>query len=185
MSERNWAETHWIARSTRGGGRPKSGEVDLGPPVKSGRVRGLGKLHGLLAELAEALAWLEGGWSGLATVAEALAAMAGRIKLAGAKESGWPVRVSAGRSEVRPGRLYRRGRARPRAWARGGLDRTPGRARARVGRALACRPGSNTCARAFCPSSGACGRSSEPALALASARNLFSSLQATIFLWRS
>ena len=82
MSERNWAETHWIARSTRGGGRPKSGEVDLGPPVKSGRVRGLGKLHGLLAELAEALACPEDGWSGLATAAEALA---GGIELAGAK----------------------------------------------------------------------------------------------------
>jgi hypothetical protein len=54
--------------------------------VKSDRVRGLGKLHGLLAELAEALAWLEDGWSGLATVAEALAAMAGKIELAGAKE---------------------------------------------------------------------------------------------------
>jgi hypothetical protein len=56
MGTRNRSETHWIARSTRGGGRLKSGEVDLGPPVKSGRVRGLGKLHGLLAELAEALA---------------------------------------------------------------------------------------------------------------------------------
>jgi uncharacterized protein YukE len=53
--------------------------------VKSGRVRGLGKLHGLLAELAEALARLEDGWSGLATVAEALAAMAGGIEFAGAK----------------------------------------------------------------------------------------------------
>jgi hypothetical protein len=41
--------------------------------------------------------------------------------------------------------------------------------RARVGRAPACRPGSNTCARSFCPSSGACGRPSEPALALVSA----------------
>jgi hypothetical protein len=94
--------------------------------VKSGRVRGLGKLHGLLAELAEALARLEDGWSGLATVAEALAAMAGGIELAGAKERGWPVRVSAGRSEVPPRRLYRHGWARPRAWARGGLNRTPG-----------------------------------------------------------
>jgi hypothetical protein len=89
MGARNWSETHWIARSTRGGGRPKSGEVDLGPPVKSGRVRGLGKLHEPLAELAEALARHEGGWSGLATVAEALAAMAGGIKLAGAKGK-WP-----------------------------------------------------------------------------------------------
>ena len=54
--------------------------------MKSGRVRGLGKLHGLLAELAEALARPEDGCGGLATVAEALAAMAGGIKLAGAKE---------------------------------------------------------------------------------------------------
>jgi hypothetical protein len=54
--------------------------------VKSGLVRGLGKLHGLLAELAETLARLGGGWSGLATVAEALAAMVGGIELAGAKE---------------------------------------------------------------------------------------------------
>ena len=85
MSERNWAETHWIARSTRGGGRPKSGEVDLGPLVKSGRVRGLGELHELHAELAEARACPEDGWSGLATMAEALAAMAGGIEFAGAK----------------------------------------------------------------------------------------------------
>jgi hypothetical protein len=88
MGARNRSETHWIAWSTRGGGRPKSGEVDLGPPVKSSRVRGLGKLHGLLAELAEALARLEDGWSGLAMVAEALAAMAGGIELARAKERG-------------------------------------------------------------------------------------------------
>jgi hypothetical protein len=79
VGARNWSKTHWIARSTRGGGRPKSGEVDLGPPVKSGRVRGLGKLHRLLAELAEALARLEDGWGGVATVAEALAVMAGGI----------------------------------------------------------------------------------------------------------
>jgi hypothetical protein len=88
MGARNWTKTHWLARSTRNGGRPKSGEVDLGPSVKSGLVRGLGKLHGPLAELAEALARLGGGWSGLATVAEALAAMAGGNGLAGAKE-GW------------------------------------------------------------------------------------------------
>jgi hypothetical protein len=66
MGARNWTETHRLALSTRDGERPKSGEVDLGPPVKSGLVRGLGKLHGPLAELAEALArlrgWLE--WAG-------------------------------------------------------------------------------------------------------------------------
>jgi hypothetical protein len=79
---------HRRAWSTRAGGRPKSGEVDLGLPVKFCRVRGLGKLHGPLAELAEALTRLGGGWSGLATAAEALAAMAGGKELAGAEE-GW------------------------------------------------------------------------------------------------
>ena len=77
---------HRRARSTRGGGRPKSGEGDLRLPVKFCQVRGLGKLHGPMAELTEALARLGGDWSGLATVAEALAAMAGGKGLAGAKE---------------------------------------------------------------------------------------------------
>jgi hypothetical protein len=85
MGARNWTETHRLALSTRDGERPKSGEVDLGLPVKSGLVQGLGKLHGLLTELAKALARLGGSWSGLATVAEALVAMAGGIELAGAK----------------------------------------------------------------------------------------------------
>jgi hypothetical protein len=57
--------------------------------------------------------------------------------------------------------------------ARDGLDRAQGRARAGVGRTLACQPGSNTCARCFCPSSGACSHSSMPALALVSAQNRF------------
>jgi hypothetical protein len=77
---------HRSARSTRAGGRPKSGEVDLRLSVKFCQVRGLGKLHGPMAELTEALARLGGDWSGLATVAEALAAMAGGKELAGAKE---------------------------------------------------------------------------------------------------
>ena len=79
---------HRRAWSTRAGGRPKSGEVDLGLSVNSCWVRGLGKLHGPLAELAKALARLGGGWGGLATVAEALAAMAGGNELAGAMERG-------------------------------------------------------------------------------------------------
>jgi hypothetical protein len=77
---------HRRARSTRGGGRPKSGEGVLRLPVKFCRVRGLGKLHRPMTELTEALARLGGDWSGLATVAEALAAMAGGKELAGAKE---------------------------------------------------------------------------------------------------
>ena len=74
------------ARSTRGGGRPKSGEGDLGPSVKFCRGRGLGKLHGLMVKLAEWLARLGSDRSGLATVAEAQVAMAGGRELAGAKE---------------------------------------------------------------------------------------------------
>jgi hypothetical protein len=47
---------HRSVQSTRAGGRPKSGEGDLRLPVKFCQVRGLGKLHGPLAELTEALA---------------------------------------------------------------------------------------------------------------------------------
>jgi hypothetical protein len=53
---------HRRTRSTCAGGRPKSGEGDLGLPVKFCRVRGLGELHGPMAELTEALARLRGDW---------------------------------------------------------------------------------------------------------------------------
>jgi hypothetical protein len=62
---------HRIARSTRGRGRPKSGEDDLGSPVRFCRVRALGKLHGSLAKLTERLAQLGRDWSRLAAVVEA------------------------------------------------------------------------------------------------------------------
>jgi hypothetical protein len=65
---------HWSAQSTRGGGRPKSGEGDLGLSVKFYQVRGLGKLHGPMAELTKALARLGRDWRELATAAEALKA---------------------------------------------------------------------------------------------------------------
>jgi hypothetical protein len=77
---------HQSAQSTRAGGRPKSGAVDLRLRVKFCQVRGLGKLHEPMAEITEALARLGGDWSGLATVAEALAAMADGKELAEAKE---------------------------------------------------------------------------------------------------
>jgi hypothetical protein len=77
---------HRIAWSTRAGGRPKFGEGDLGFLVKFCWVRGLGKLHKLMAKLSERLARLGSDWSGLATVAKALVAMAGGKELAGAKE---------------------------------------------------------------------------------------------------
>ena len=65
---------HRSAQSTRGGGRLKSGEGDLKLPVKFGQVRGLGKLHGPMAELTKALAQLGCDWRELATAAEALKA---------------------------------------------------------------------------------------------------------------
>jgi hypothetical protein len=64
----------------------KSGEDDLGFPVKFCRVRELGKLHKLLAKLSERLARLGSDRSGLAMAAEAWVAMAGWRELAGAKE---------------------------------------------------------------------------------------------------
>jgi hypothetical protein len=54
--------------------------------LKFYRVRGLGKLHKLMAKLTERLARLGSNWGGLATVAEALVAMAGGKELTGAKE---------------------------------------------------------------------------------------------------
>jgi hypothetical protein len=74
---RNLRMTHRIARSTRAGGRPKPGEDELGSPVRSCRVRALGKLHGPLAKLTEGPAHLGHDWSELAAVAEAWAVMAG------------------------------------------------------------------------------------------------------------
>jgi hypothetical protein len=58
---RNRRMTHRIARSTCGRGRAKSGEDDLGSPVRFCRVRELGKLHGPLAKLIEGQAQLGRG----------------------------------------------------------------------------------------------------------------------------
>jgi hypothetical protein len=76
---------HRIARSMRGRGRPKSGEGDLGSPVRFCRVRELGKLYGPLAKLTGWQARLGRGWGELATVAEAQAVMAGGGEFAEAK----------------------------------------------------------------------------------------------------
>jgi hypothetical protein len=153
MGARNWSETHWIAQSTRGGGKPKSGEVDLGPLVKSGRVRGLGKLHGLLAELAEALACPEDGWGGLAT--KLWRQWRAELSSPELRESGWPVRVSAGRSGARLGRLYRYGAVHGRSWTGECARACTGRRGARTGVNRGCQPRSNTCSRCLCPCSSA------------------------------
>jgi hypothetical protein len=69
--------THRIARSTSAGGRPKSGEDDLGSPVRFYRVRELRRLHRPLAKLTEGQVQHGHDWSGQAVVAEAWAVVVG------------------------------------------------------------------------------------------------------------
>ena len=76
MGARNLTMAYRRARSTRVGGRPKSGEEDLGSPMKFCRVRALGKLHGPPTKLTEGQARLGSDWRELATVAEAWAVVA-------------------------------------------------------------------------------------------------------------
>jgi hypothetical protein len=76
MSARNWSETHWLVRSTRGGGRPKSGEGGIASPVRQCLGASLEKLHGFTGErfrgLGEARVQQKGGghdgraWAGMA-----------------------------------------------------------------------------------------------------------------------
>jgi hypothetical protein len=66
-----WKMAYRNARSTCGGGRPKSDEGDLRPPAKFCRVQRLGKLHRLMVKLTKWLAWLGSDRRELDTVAEA------------------------------------------------------------------------------------------------------------------
>jgi hypothetical protein len=77
---------HRIARSTRGCGRPKSGDDDLVVPVRQGLDSCLEKLHGSSGKLSKGSVEAEGLWKWLATVAGARVARAGGV---------WRARVSA------------------------------------------------------------------------------------------
>jgi hypothetical protein len=46
VGARNWKKTYWLAWSTRGGGRPKSGEGETASPVRQCLGSSLKKLHG-------------------------------------------------------------------------------------------------------------------------------------------
>jgi hypothetical protein len=159
MCTENLRKAHRIARSTRGHGRPKSGEDDLGSPVKFCRVRGLGKLHGLLAMLTEWLAQLGSDWGELDTVAEARVVMAGggaacsrrspvnlaRVGLESARggtAEAWGCFIGTARCTGGRGPASARGRAPRSAGAQTGVNR-------------ACQPRSNTWNCCFCPSSNA------------------------------
>jgi hypothetical protein len=145
------------AWSTRGGERPKSSEGDLGPPVKFCRVRGLGKLHGLMVKLTKWLARLGSDWRKLTMVAEARKAwraVARRARGEFRRSLAWAGLVSAqgGMAEARGcfiGTARCTGGRGP-ASARGCALRSAG---ARTGVNRGCQPRSNTWNRCFCPSS--------------------------------
>jgi hypothetical protein len=72
---------HRIARPTRGGERPKSGDDDLAVPVRQGLNPCLEKLHGSPRKLSKGSVEAEGLWKWLATVAGARVARAGGAEL--------------------------------------------------------------------------------------------------------
>jgi hypothetical protein len=159
MCTKNLIMAHQIARSTRGHGRPKSDEDDLGSPVKFCRVQELGKVHGLLAKLTEWLAWLGSDWRELAKVAEARVVMAGG-GAACLRRS--PVNLArAGLESARGGTTEAWGCFIGTTWCTGGRGLASARGRAlwiagaRTGVNRACQPWSNTWNRCFCPSSNA------------------------------
>jgi hypothetical protein len=74
----------WIARPTRGGGRPKSGDDDLAVPVRQGFDPCLEKLHGSTWKLSKGSVEAEGLWKWLAAMA---GARTGGAELA--RSQGW------------------------------------------------------------------------------------------------
>jgi hypothetical protein len=143
----------------RGSGRPKSSEDDLGSPVKFCRVRELGKLHGLMAELTERLARPGSDRGRLATVAEAWKAWRAVARRARG-EFRWSL-AWAGHVSARVGMAEARGCFIGMARCTGGRGpasvrgRALGSASARTGVNRGCQPRSNTWNRSFCPSSNA------------------------------
>jgi hypothetical protein len=156
MGARNWKMAYQIVRFTCGGGWPKSVEGDSGSPARLCRVRGLGKLHGLLAKLTERLVQPGSGWSELAMVAEARVAWRAVARRVQSKVR-WALAWAGPRA---------RGGVRPRPWGcfigkarcTGGRGPTWARGRARLGVGArtgvnrACQPRSNTWLHCFCPS---------------------------------
>jgi hypothetical protein len=86
---------HRIARSTRGCGRPKSGDDDLAVSVRQGLDSCLEKLHDTSGKLSKGSVEAKVSGKRLATVASARVARAGGAELTGAKGGVWPARVSA------------------------------------------------------------------------------------------
>jgi hypothetical protein len=85
---------HLIARSTRGGGRAKSGDGDLVVPVRQGLNPCLEKLHGFTGKLPRGSGEARVLWKWLAAVVGARVARADGAELTGAKDRVWSARVS-------------------------------------------------------------------------------------------
>jgi hypothetical protein len=99
----NWIMVYLVARSTCGGGRPKSGEGDPAAPVRQGLGSRLQKLHGFTGKLSRGSGEARCLRKWLATVVGARVAQAGGAVLAGAKSWVGTVRASAEWSVARPG----------------------------------------------------------------------------------
>ena len=85
---------HLTARSTCGGGWPKSGDGDLAVPVRQGLDPCLEKLYGSSGKLSRGSGEARDLWKWLATVADARVARAGGAEFVGAKDMVWSARVS-------------------------------------------------------------------------------------------
>jgi hypothetical protein len=119
----NWTMVYLVAWSTRGGGRPKSGEGDPAAPVRQGLGSCLEKLQGSMGKLSRGSGEARCLREWLAAVVGARVARAGDVELAGAKRWVWEVRRCAEWSVARPGWLYRHGRAQLGAGAWAGMHR--------------------------------------------------------------
>jgi hypothetical protein len=94
VGARNRRMVHLVARSTRGGGRPKSSDGDVTVPVRLGLDSCLEKLHGSTRKLFRGSSEARCLWEWLAVMAGVWVAWVGDAELAGAKNWVGTVRAS-------------------------------------------------------------------------------------------
>ena len=101
------------------------------------------------------------------------------------RNGGCSVRVSAGRSGARLGRLYRHGAVHGRSWTGECARACTGRRGARTGVNRGCQPRSNTCSRCLCPCSSADWEQIFANLGKIAARDLFTRPSFVFCVWTS
>jgi hypothetical protein len=105
VGARNWRIGHRVTRSTRGDGRPKSGDVALASPVRQCLSSSLEKLS---PPLGEAVQGLGRGWGSMGRASHgshARAVMAGGVELVGVGVFARRVRRSEGWTAAHQGHL--------------------------------------------------------------------------------